>query len=91
MATTNIDRRFNEILLRDIRGNISEAFLDLETNVRINKITGKIESNDFVEILVKEKANQMKTELNAFIDSQVDRIIGLLNMQASNENQVLGE
>ena len=77
-----VDKKFDEIMLKETKLKIAEAFLDLESQIRISELgtLGKIGENSLSEI-VKEKANQMKQELNQFIDSQVDRIIGFSDIQ----------
>lgn len=81
------DQKFDEIMLKEAKLKIAEAFLDLESQIRISELgtLGKIGENSLSEI-VKEKANQMKQELNQFIDSQVDRIIGFSDIQEHSAN-----
>ena len=71
-----VDKRFDEIMLNEAKQKIAEAFLELESGIRILefKTMEKIEEK-ILRDLVKNKANQMKRELNQFIDSQVERII----------------
>lgn len=75
MPITKADERFDKIVLHEIRSNIAEAFLDLETNLRMETINRSVKDNPLAKELIHEKANQMKTEINDFIDSQVSRII----------------
>ena len=70
-----VDERFEEILLRDIKTHISEAFLDLEANMRIGEHGTTRYLNKEEVSVVETKANQMKTEINEFIDSQLKRVI----------------
>lgn len=76
-----VDKRFDEIVIKEINLKIAEAFLELETNVRMNKFGIRKSADKKGCEFVKIKANQMKTEINAFIDSQVKRIIGLSECQ----------
>ena len=79
-----IDERFDEILIKEIPLKISEAFLDLE--LELKKTFYPCKSSNEKEIkMVKKKANQMKTELNAFIDSQVERITFQSNTQLNSD------
>lgn len=67
------DKRFDELMLKDIKLHISEAFIDLEEKLRVYEFKTK-DINHYDKNIVKEKANQMKVEINTFIDSQVERI-----------------
>mgnify|MGYP001137389461 CR=1 FL=1 len=67
------DKEFNSILLRDIKMDISKAFILLEANMR--EFPQLKNNNEMKSLLVKKKANQMKAEINNFIDFQVDMII----------------
>lgn len=84
--TERSDKRFDEIVLKDIKVKIAEAFLDLEACIRVREYT-TTPIGDYDEALIKRKANQMKTELTTFIDSQAIRITGFLKNQAQTENQ----
>lgn len=67
------DRIFDEIMLREIKLKITEAFLSIEISMRIDEFqTSQLNVKD-VEYIEK-KANQMKEEINSFIDSQVKRL-----------------
>ena len=69
-----VDRKFDRLMLYDIKVKIAEAFIDLESNIRpVSDIAG----TDFKE-LVEKKTEQMKKELETFIDSQAERIINTL-------------
>ena len=68
-----VDKKFDEIMLFDIKLKIAEAFLSMESNMRIDEMgTGQLEEKCIVHI--KQKANQMKEEINSFIDSQVRQL-----------------
>lgn len=67
------DKEFNSILLRDIKLDISKAFILLEANMR--EFPPLKNNNEMKSLLVKKKANQMKAEINDFIDAQVEMII----------------
>lgn len=71
------DREFNQLMRCDIKIKIAEAFIRLESNIRptTDIITGM---NLHFKELVEQKAEQMKGELSAFIDSQSERIINSL-------------
>lgn len=70
------DREFNHLMQCDIKIKIAEAFIRLESNIRpVTDITGM---NLHFKELVERKAEQMKGELSAFIDSQSERIINSL-------------
>lgn len=59
---------------KEIKTKIAEAFLDLEGNIRIfDKGTLKRVPEECMRVIEK-KGESMKTELNAFIDSQIKRI-----------------
>ena len=80
-----VDKRFDEIVMYDLKLKIAEAFLDLEKELRVlDYRIRNIEKVEHEEI--RKKANQMKEELISFIDSQVDRIIGASNIQVHSEN-----
>lgn len=68
-----IDTKFNEIMLKDIKLKIAEAFLHLEMQMRIRKFKNMISPME--KRIIEEKANQLKKEINIFIDSQLERII----------------
>lgn len=69
-----VDKRFDEIVHKEIKSKIAEAFLDLEGNIRISgKGTLKEIPKEYMKI-VEKKSESMKTELNMFIDSQIKRI-----------------
>lgn len=73
-GTNRIDKHFDEIVNKEIKTKIAEAFLDLEGNIRISgKRTLKAIPKECME-LIEKKGESMKTELNAFIDSQIKRI-----------------
>lgn len=61
-----IDEQFNEIVRKDVKEKIAEAFISLAANLNQFKPLGVQQE---VEVLYKEKASQMKTEINQFIDS----------------------
>lgn len=67
-----MDEEFNDLMLKDIRIEISKAFILLEANIR--KLTKRrIDAKQITSI--QNKAEQMKKEINSFIDSQVERIL----------------
>lgn len=70
-----VDREFDKTMLITMKKIVTEAFLELEGNIRINyretRKMGELEIS-----LINRKANQMKEEISNFIDSQVQRIIG---------------
>ena len=70
----DVDRKFDHLMLCDIKVKIAEAFIDLESNIRP---VSNIDGTDFKE-LVEKKTEQMKKELNTFIDSQAERIVNTL-------------
>ena len=79
-----VDQRFDEILIKEVPLKVTEAFLDLEMKIRVSEhmtvaMTGEVEE------IIKKKANQMKIELNNFIDSQVERIISRSNIQVNSD------
>lgn len=75
-----VDKRFDEILIRELKSEISDAFLDLECKLRVNDFESKpLENIDHKFVL--KKANQMKHELSEFIDSQTERIISASAVQ----------
>ena len=65
-----VDKKFDEIMLFDIRLKIAEAFLAMESNMRIEEM-GTEQLGEKCIAHIKQKANQMKEEINSFIDSQV--------------------
>jgi len=65
-----VDKKFDEIILFDIKLKIAEAFLAMESNMRIDE-TGTGQLGEKCIAHIKQKANQMKEEINSFIDSQV--------------------
>lgn len=72
--TNRVDKRFDEIVNKEIKTKIAEAFLDLEGNIRIfDKGTLKRVPEECMGEIEK-KGESMKNELNAFIDSQIKRI-----------------
>lgn len=71
MNEGNVDGKFNEIVLNDLRSCISMAFIDLNSKLRVNSLEDTIDSRKFIN----EKARQMKKELNAFIDGQANSMI----------------
>lgn len=89
MNKLRTDERFNEIIIKEIPLKIAEAFLDLEKNVRVIKYETSKLSNVEVEV-IKRKANQMKEEINTFIDSQINRITNGSISQVHNENREIG-
>lgn len=72
-----VDEEFNEIMLKDMRLAISRAFIILEANMK--KLMKKPLDEKQIH-LIDNKANQMKAEMSAFIDSQVERIISGLGL-----------
>ena len=79
-----LDKRFDEITIKEIPLKITEAFLELETEIRITPL-GVMCPNEEDIVLIKEKANQMKLSINNFIDSQLKRIIDASENLSSNE------
>ena len=74
------DKRFDEIVNKEIKSKIAEAFLDLEGNIRISDSGTEKEIPEVCMELIKKKGESMKAELNHFIDSQIERITyGLSN------------
>lgn len=78
--TIKVDEEFNSIVLRDIKLDISKAFISIEANLRSLQFPGSITEHQM--LLIKEKALQMKNELNDFIDAQVNSIVGGTRLQA---------
>lgn len=75
-----VDKRFDEIVNKEIKTKIAEAFLELEGNIRISdKGTLKEIPKECMK-LIEEKGESMKTELNMFIDSQIKIIKSELNI-----------
>ncbi|MBQ8559085.1 MAG: hypothetical protein IJ439_03770 [Tyzzerella sp.] len=68
-----VDTKFDEIMLKDTKLKIAEAFLHLEMQMRIRKPKNRISPME--KRIIEEKANQLKKEINIFIDSQLERII----------------
>ena len=71
--TIEADREFNQLMRRDIKIKIAEAFIHLESN--IYPVTDAVGANPCCKELVEQKTVQMKEELAAFIDAQSERII----------------
>ena len=72
-TTMRVDNRFDEIMLFDIKLKIAEAFLSMESNMRIGRV-GMGQLGELHIMCIEKKANQMKEEINSFIDSQVKRL-----------------
>ena len=69
-----VDKHFDEITMHDLKSKIADAFLDFESKLRVSDYGIHSIGNAECEA-VRKKANQMKQEVNKFIDSQVERII----------------
>ena len=82
------DERFDEILIKEINLKITEAFSELEYELRETPYGLKKDIGEKGKIMLERKANQMRFEINNLIDSQVKRIIDLSNTQLDNGNQV---
>lgn len=66
-----VDQEFNEIILKNIKLEISKAFILLEANLK------KCPMNDLDEDqkrLIKSLASDMELEIMFFINSQVERL-----------------
>ncbi len=72
-----VDKEFNRLMLCDMKIKIAEAFIHLESNIRsvTDNVGEDLQINLHFKELVEQKAGQMKGELDAFIDSQSERII----------------
>ncbi len=68
----DVDKEFDSIVLRDIKLDISKAFILLEANMM--EFLPLKNNDEKQSLLVGEKANQMKNEINHFIDVQVKMI-----------------
>ena len=72
-VTDAVSCKFNKIMTEDVKVLIAEAFLSLESGMRAgNPDKGLSEYETFI---VEGKADQMKKEINEFVDSQKQRII----------------
>ncbi|GEM_PF-6134608 len=69
-----VDEEFNEMYFKEILPLISKSFLILSSNICDNQLNGFAASNG-IEVIVKEKANQVKEKLNSYIDLQVEQNI----------------
>ena len=85
------DERFDEIMVKEVKLKIAEAFLELEAYLRETPCGMKETVGEKSCGLVKEKANQMKMEINNFIDSQVNRIIDQSKHYTKIDSQVVEE
>ena len=81
------DQRFDEIVMFDLKCTIAEAFLNLESKLRVSNYDVRC-IKEVEHEAIRKKANQMKLELNRFIDSQAERIISESKSQLQNESQV---
>lgn len=81
----NISQRFDEIMHKDIKLKISEAFLELETSMRVNDMCTRPLTKNSVKYIGK-KADQLKEELAQYIDAQMVRIADAADMFIQTEN-----
>lgn len=69
-----IDEEFNSMVYDSILPCIAQAFALLEKSVTSNRL--KIQSNN-PQVVVTEKAHQMKLVINNYIDGQVEALDNL--------------
>lgn len=69
-----IDEEFNSMVYDSILPCIAQAFASLEKGVTLNRL--KIQSNN-PQVVVTEKAHQMKLVINNYIDGQVQTMDNL--------------
>lgn len=90
------DKEFDSIVLRDIKLDISKAFILLEANMM--EFLPLKNNDEKRSLLARKKANQMKNEINHFIDAQVKMITdgsrfpiktGCPNLESQGETQNL--
>ena len=67
------DKEFNSIMLRDIKLDISNAFILMEANMREILFCKHIDEKQ--ALIIKKKAEQMKEEINTFINAQVEMTV----------------
>lgn len=81
MPVITVDKEFNELMNRDIKEKISYAFISLSAN--FNKLgPGPLSESELK--IVEDKADQMKNEINHFIDLQVEMLTGYLGSKKNN-------
>lgn len=81
-----IDEEFNSMVYDSILPCIAQAFASLEKGVTSNRL--KIQNNN-PQVVVTEKAHQMKLMINNYIDGQARIMNDLFN--SGGENQWLNE
>ena len=69
-----IDKEFDETIMVEVKDAIAFAFISLESKIKDNKLNSSMCGKD--ENFINEKAHQAKCEIAAFIDAQVERLIG---------------
>ncbi len=79
MPIITVDGEFNDLMRRDVKEKISNAFVCLLAN--LYEISPDLSSVDRAK-MIEGKAGQMKNELNRFIDLQAKMIIEDLEKKA---------
>ena len=69
MPKVQIDQVFDEVTLKDIKNMIAKAFNDLSANMRFCRLKGYLDEESVHK--ARGKADEMKRELNQFIDFQM--------------------
>ncbi len=72
-GSDKVDREFNEIYFKEILPLISKSFLILSAETCDNQLRGN--TGGLLEVITKEKANQVKEKINSYIDLQVEQNI----------------
>ncbi len=73
MFLREVSEEFDRYMWNKMRKGISDAFIDLESNL----ITGKagMSTKEVQERIVREKAEEMKAVTNQYIDLQVQQFL----------------
>ncbi len=86
LSQITADSEFNNIMTEEVKVIIAKAFISLEAGLRRGKLWKGFSGAEID--LVERKASQMKKEVNAFIDSQKQRIIAASEVRWHNGSQV---
>lgn len=68
-----IDKEFDRAIMVEVKAAIAFAFINLEANIKDNKLNCSLCARD--ETFINEKAHQAKGEITTFIDAQVERLL----------------
>lgn len=86
----NTDEPFDEIVLEKIKPEIARAFILLESTLRWKTITPIGQETNRLTQRVWEKADQMKKEIDSFIDAQVKMLMDGIESRAETDSQDFG-